>query len=340
MRFRSVENVMAEVDQLHEKYGINLFIPEDDLFTANRKKVIPLLKDLAKRRETIPGFELQFPNALSVNTLFDDVMDGLIDAGMKVTNIAIESGSEHIQRHVIHKNVNLSRAKEVVKYFRDRGVITRTFYIGGFPGETKDLLQETIQFARECGTDWGTFSIAAPLRGTVMYRQFVDAGHIKDDIATWSSAFFQERTFDTPEISAGDLKELWYRANLDVNFINNVNFREGNYEKAISIYKDIVHGYPFHVVGWYCIMRCYGKMGLDKEAGSVREKIYNLIKNDTRSTEMFQKYGDLMEGITLEEGEIVKGGGSQGEAIVSDQNLRQRKNVAHPEPFIPDMGNS
>ena len=117
MRFRSVENVMAEIDLLHQKYGVNLFIPEDDLFTANRKKVIPLLQELAKRHETIPGFELQFPNALSVNTLFDDVMDGLIDAGMKVTNIAIESGSNFIQREVIHKNVNLKRAKEVVKYF-------------------------------------------------------------------------------------------------------------------------------------------------------------------------------------------------------------------------------
>lgn len=346
MRFRSVENVMAEIDLLHEKYGVNLFIPEDDLFTANRKKVIPLLKEMAKRRETIPGFELQFPNALSVNTLFDDVMDAMIEAGMKVTNVAIESGSDFIQRKVIFKNVNLDRAKHVVKYFRERDVIVRTFFIGGFPGETKEHMQETIQFARDCGTDWGTFSIAAPLRGTVMYQQFVDGGYIKDDIATWSSAFFQERAFDTPEIGAEELKDLWYRANLDVNFINNINFREGNYEKAISIFNDIIHGYPFHVIGWYCIMRCYEKLGREADAIATRKKIYALIEDDERSKDMFHKFGDFMEGI--QPGEAPGSGlrrpnekdGAWASTGMSGAEVRQRKNVAHPEPSIPDLAPS
>tara|TARA_Y100000813_G_scaffold54531_1_gene38157 strand:- start:56 stop:1918 length:1863 start_codon:yes stop_codon:yes gene_type:complete len=300
VRFRSVENVVKEIQHLYDHYGINLIVPEDDLFTANRRKVVPLLNAIKDFRETIPNFELQFPNALSVNTLFDDVMDALIEAGMKVTNVAIESGSPEVQRDVIKKRVNLDRAVEVVRYFRERGVTTRCYFIGGFPGETREQMLETIEYARNLRSDWCTFHIAAPLRGTEMYQQFVDAGYIKDDVATWSTAFFQERSFDTPEIGAEELKELFYRANLDVNFLHNPNLLEGNFEKALWIYRDIVYSYPFHIVGWYCIMKCHEALGDEDAARDTRARIYNLLQHDARARRMYRKYADLIPDIEFD----------------------------------------
>lgn len=297
IRFRSIENVISEIQTLHDRYKINLFIPEDDLFTANRKKVVPLLNEIRKFKKTIPGFELQFPNALSVNTLFEDVMDALINANMKVTNIAIESGSEYVQQNVINKRVNLSKAIEVVKYFRDRNVTTRCYFIGGFPNETKEQMLETIDYAKKLKSDWCTFHIAAPLRGTEMYKQFVDMGYIKDEVSTWSTAFFQERSFDTPEISADGLKELFYRANLEVNFLNNPNLLDGNYDKALWIYKDIVKSYPFHVIGWYCIMLCYEAIGDINNRNNVLANIVDLIKTDLRARQLYKTYSDLLPKI-------------------------------------------
>ena len=118
---------------------------------------------MAEFGEDVPNFEIQFPNGLSVNTLFADVMDALIDAGMKVTNVAIESGSQYVQRHIIKKNCNLDRALEVIKYFRDRGVMARCLFIGGFPGETRELMRETVDYAKKLRCDWAVFSVAAPV---------------------------------------------------------------------------------------------------------------------------------------------------------------------------------
>jgi anaerobic magnesium-protoporphyrin IX monomethyl ester cyclase len=300
MRFRSKENVIAEMEELHSRYKINLFTPEDDLFTASRKKVLPLLKAMKEFGKNVPNYEIQFPNALSVNTLFDDVMDALMDAGMKVTNVAVESGSKYVQRNIIKKNCNLDRALEVIKYFRERGVIARCFFISGFPGETKELMEETVSYAKEIQCDWAVFNVAAPVRGTEMYRQFVDAGHIKDDMEVWSSAFFLERIFDTPEIGAQELKDFSYRANLEVNFLNNPNYIEGNWEKTITIFKEIVSAHKFHVFGWYILMKCYENLGRNEEAAETSNHILDLIKNDERSAKMYSKYGYLLEDIYIE----------------------------------------
>lgn len=297
IRFRSNDSVIAEMRLLNEKYGINLYIPEDDLFTANRKKVISLLNDINRFGRNIPDFEIQFPNALSVNTLFDDVMDALIGAGMKTTNVAIESGSPYVQRTIIKKNVKLDRAVEIIKYFRNRDVHVRCFFIAGFPGETREMIEETIQYARNLKTDWASFSIAVPLRGSEMYDQFIALGYIKDDISMWSTAIFRERLFDTPEISAQDLKDLMYRANLEVNFLHNPNYVDKNWQKSISLFQSMTRDYPFQIFGWYMLMKSYQGAGLCEKSSLAEQQIYLWIEKDERAAEIYHKYGHYLEDI-------------------------------------------
>ncbi len=292
VRYRSTENITKEVKELYNRYNVTTFIPEDDLFTAKEERVVNLLREL--KALNIPNYEMQFPSGLSVNTLNEQIIDALIEASMKFTNLAIESGSEYVQKYVIKKNCNLKKAPRLVKYLREKGVMVRIYYILGFPSETKEQMRETIEYAKALGADWSVFMIATPLIGTEMYDQFVQLGYIKDDIEMWSKAFYQERSFDTPEISAVELNELSYQANLEVNFFHNPNKESGRFEKAIDIYNDICIAYPFHIVAWYCIMECYLKMGKIDEAQKIYDTIFMQIDSDKRSAEMFTKYGDMM----------------------------------------------
>lgn len=298
MRFRSTENVTEEIKILNKRYGVSLFIPEDDLFTANRKKVLKLLEAL--RGLNIPDFELQFPNALNVNTLSEEIIDGLIKAGMRIATIAIESGSEYVQKYIIKKNCNIKKAKEIIKYLKGKGIIVWCYFILGFPGETKEQMLETIEYAKSMGSDWCVFNLAIPLIGTEMYDTFIQAGCIKDDLESWSNSFFPKRTFDTNEILAGELEELAYRANLECNFINNRNKVDKNFGRAIEIYEDIVRAYPFHIIGLYCIMECKKQMGHHKEAERINKEMNILIKSDKRASKMYEKYKDLMPEFKME----------------------------------------
>lgn len=297
VRFRSAENIAEEIKLLHQKYGINLFMPEDDLFIADKERALKKLK--AIKALNIPGLEVQLPAGLSVSTMDVEIIDELISVGLKIACLAIESGSEYVQKNIIKKNCDLKKARWLVDIFKQKGIIVRCFFILGFPGETKYQMQETVDYAKSLKIDWCLFPIATPLVGSEMYDKFVRMGTIKDDIAAWSNTDFFARKFDTPEITAKELNDFVYRANLDCNFINNPNFVSGKFEKAISIYKDILLRHPFHVIAWYCIMRCYKLLGEDERFRETEKTLRELIKADERAANMFNKYGNMMQGFDV-----------------------------------------
>jgi MoaA/NifB/PqqE/SkfB family radical SAM enzyme len=297
MRFRSVQNIVEEVKILNQKYGVTLFLPEDDLFTADKKRVMRLLAAL--RELNIPNVEMQFPDALSVNTLDESIIDEMARTGMKIATFAIESGSDYVQKQIIRKNCNLKKAKRLVEYAHSKGLITRCYFILGFPHETKEQMRETVEYAKSLVADWCVLMIATPLVGSEMYDQFVEMGCIQDNIETWSGTVFDKRHFDTEEITAEELNDFVYRANLERNFLCNPNIVNGNFARAIQLFKDIVWRYPFHIIGWYCLMESYKGLGDFNAALRTEESMRSLIRSDSRAADMYAKYCNLMPAFKL-----------------------------------------
>lgn len=295
IRFRSVDNVIEEIKSLHERFNVTTFAPNDDMFITNTKRDLEFLERI--RKLNIPALELQFPNGLAINSLNPALMDALLDAGTRTVNLAIESGSEYVQRYVIKKNVNLKKARQVVDYFRQKQLYIRCFFILGFPRETKQQMLETIGLAKSLNADWCDFAIATPLIGSQMYDQFVEMGCIKQNEPVWSKAYVRGRSFDTKEISAVELTELAYRANLDCNFINNPNKKSGSYKRAIALFESLLSVYPFHIAAWYSMMECYQKLGNKQKAEDIKQKITELIRTNPLAADMYNKYGDLMANV-------------------------------------------
>ena len=295
VRFRSIDNVIEEILQLNERFGVNKYVPEDDLFTANRRKVIPLLNEIEKVKADIEGFELAFPNALSVNTLFDDVMDALIRAGMVITDIAIESGSPYVQKNIIKKNVKLDRGIHVVRYLRSRGVIARANIIFGFPRETKEMIQETVDYVYELGADWIDSYVAAPLCGSEMFDEFVEMGVVEESRTTWANAFYTERTFDTEEITATEIKHAVYALNLKANFNDNINYREGKFEPCAKSFEHIIKFHPHHIFALFMLAKIYTHLGNIEDSKMALKNIRKLIETNEQSEELYREYVYLFE---------------------------------------------
>ncbi len=292
VRYRSAEKVFEEIKLLNKRYGISLFTPTDDFFTDNKQWALKILRGI--KHLDIPDIEMQFPNGVNINSMDEEILGSMIDVGTKMLRLPLESGSEYVQKRIIKKNVDLRKAKELMLLCRRKGITTQCHVIFGFAGETKELMEETADYIRTLGSDWYTIMIAAPLIGTELYEQFLEKGYIKEDVYMWSSTGFGERTFDTNDISAVQLNEYTYRLNLDINFVNNINLRNGNYDRAISLFRNIVKIYPFHVFGLYGIHLAYKRKGNAKEANDVLVKIKEILKNDIRSKTMYEKYKDLI----------------------------------------------
>ncbi len=278
MRYRSTENVIKELEILEEKYGVDLITVEDDMFTIKKSRFIELCNAIYERFKD--KLEFQLPNGLSVATLDEDIIDALCKVGISVANVAIESGSKYTQKHIIKKGVNLERAKKVTKLFHDKGIITRTYFIIGFPGETRELIKESLDYAASLQIDWVNIALAAPLIGTEMYDQLIERGDI-DTSFNWDDAFFQERAFDTPEVGAQELKDIMQLANLKINFFENYNIRTENWDRALTLFLEIINNYPLHLACLYCLAICYRGKGDEVTSNKYIKRCRKLIVDES-----------------------------------------------------------
>lgn len=294
IRFRSIDNIIKEIDVLHKKYGVAQILFEDDLFTANKRRTIDLIN--AIKSLNILDLKIQFPNGLHVNSIDPEVIDALVDIGMASAHIAIESGSYYVLKNLMKKKVDLDKAKNLVEYIRNKkNLHVWCYFVLGMPGETKEQILETIEYAKSLKADWCNFFIATPLIGSEIYKKFLDAGDYTGDLSEFKNTDFTHRSFDTDEIKANELNDLAYRANLEVNFIHNTNIDEGNYKKAIDQFNHIISHYPFHIFAYQSLYKCYLKLNDTNEAEKIKLKMTKLVNRDKRSKEMYDKYRDLIQ---------------------------------------------
>ena len=232
IRQRSIDNVIEEVKTLNKRYGVSLFIIEDDLFCAPKSRGLELLKRF--RELNIEGFEMRFPSAFSVKVLDEELIDALIETGTRIFNIAIESGSKKTQER-IKKKVPLDKAKRLVKYIReqridDKPILARCYFMLGFPGETLDDMKETIDYSIDIKCDWARFACATPLIGSEMYEEFIE--YLPSNI--WDATHFSQRVFDTPGIPGKELTKLVKDAHNYVNYLCGPYFSEAKFERGIA----------------------------------------------------------------------------------------------------------
>jgi radical SAM superfamily enzyme YgiQ (UPF0313 family) len=295
-RTRSVENVIGEIKELNKSFGINLITFEDDLITSNKKRTIEIFSTLKQLK--FKNFKIEFPDILSINTTDNEVLDIMVENGLSVAIFALESGSSYTQKHIIKKNVNLEKTHAIVNHLRNNHpeVIIRCMLLFGFPHETKELMQESLSYAKTLALDWVAFNPATPLPGSEMYDQFIEMGAIKDIPETWERCHFGvgSRNFDTPEMSAAELNEFIYMANLDVNFKNNYNIRSGNFSRALQQFEGIVKKYNFHIIAWYSILYCYKKINDTKNVELTEKIIKKILESDERAITMYEKYGQYI----------------------------------------------
>ncbi len=288
---RTADSAAAELEHLVKTYGVNTIIVEDDLFGFDKPFPYSLCEKL---KEKSLDLSFNFPNAFSVAVLNEKLCDLLVEMGMDVAFLGIESGSPHVQRHIIKKNCNLPKALRLSKYLRSKGIPLSAYFIFGFPGESVAMMQETIDFAVQMQIDWSYFSAAIPLVGSEMATPLMDQGilnngNIVDIIDTTDR---NVRRYDTPEISAADLNDLIYDANIKVNFLNNYNMLAGNYERAIDMFTTIVlRNYPFHVVGLACRAHCFLGLGDVEAAKRDIAQISNMVETHAESKRQYRRYG-------------------------------------------------
>jgi radical SAM superfamily enzyme YgiQ (UPF0313 family) len=88
---------------------------------------------------------------------------------------------------------------------RRAGIKTQAFFMLGGPGETKETLKETIEFAIKLDPDNAQFAAAVPYPGTEMYEESVRKGYLK--AKTWEDYAARDIVLETETLSRLDLEK-------------------------------------------------------------------------------------------------------------------------------------
>ena len=217
VRWRSTEHIMDEVMNDARDYKIGELHIQDDSLTANKKNLYSLCDALEKL-----GLPWCTPNGTKVNYHFkkhDEMYKKMHDSGCYQITLACESGVQRVLDDVINKRLPLETIYPSIEQAKAAGMLVHTYWILGYPGETFEEMQQTIDFAMNSGADSFTFSILSPLPGTPIYRQVVNenlwwSGRGLDDVILQRESLIKVDGFNSPYDFESFVRETNKKANL------------------------------------------------------------------------------------------------------------------------------
>lgn len=165
-RAQSPERTLDEIELLSRKFGVAELQIYDDVFNFNRDRVIAISDGLLKRGINM---KFSFPNGVRGDIMTHDMIKALSRMGAYSITYAVETASPRIQR-LIHKNLNLDKMLEVVEWTYDEGIIPCGFHMFGFPTETREEIEQTIQYASRSKMLRALFFMVVPFPRTDLYK--------------------------------------------------------------------------------------------------------------------------------------------------------------------------
>lgn len=176
-RTRSPENVADELEELVYKYGLREIAFLDDIFMLNKKRA-GLIADEIKSRD----IDVSFIASSRVNTVDQRLLESLKNSGMSTLYCGVESGSQRVL-DLMGKGITLKQAEDAFKVAKNVGIDVVGSFILGYPGETVEEMNQTIDFSIKLDPDYCQYSILTPFPGTPIYYELKHKGLL--DTENW-----------------------------------------------------------------------------------------------------------------------------------------------------------
>lgn len=203
-RARSVENIIAELKYLKDEFAVKEIQFEDDNLTFDKKRAAELFDRMIEEKL---GLAWTTPNGVAMWSLDKELLLKMKQSGCYRLCLAIESGDQEFLSKTIKKPLNLEKVKELLRWINEYKFETDAFFVVGFPGETKEQLKNTFEFAARLKVDNVTFYLATPYPGTELYNTSKEKGLLGKDFS-FGKLGVKRAVLSTPDYSAAELERI------------------------------------------------------------------------------------------------------------------------------------
>jgi len=201
VRMRSPENILGEIRECLDRYGIDEFYFNADTFTYDKDWTIRLCKAILDA-----GLKIRWGCNSRVDTIDSERLEWMKKAGCWVVGFGIETGSEE-SLQLMGKHTTLEQARRAVRMCKEADMRVHTFFVIGFPWETREHVNQTIAFACELDPDFFDFNLATPLPGTPLWNMVQ-----RENLWAGSEGSYAKASVRTKSLSADELTQLRRRA--------------------------------------------------------------------------------------------------------------------------------
>lgn len=206
-RARSPKNVVDELIWLRDEYGAEGISFHDDTLTLDKKRIIDICDEMINRKAIIPwGCQTR------VDTVSKEILAKMKKAGCNEVSFGVESGCQEIL-NAVHKKVQISQAENAIKWAKEEGLFVAVSTIIGYPGETKESMQQTADLMRRIEPDDAWICIATPYPGTEL-RAIVEKNGWKMT-NDWTKYNTMNPIFDNPTVDSeeyGKMRKNFYNS--------------------------------------------------------------------------------------------------------------------------------
>jgi len=165
-RERSAKALVDEIERGYRQFGLKFFYLWGDTVTLNVKSFSAFCEELIARRLPIQWFG----NARADNLGDPAFVKRLRQAGCWMLALGIETESEETRKDMM-KRLDGQKIRTALVNMRAAGIRSFGFFILGYPGDTPESLERTIDYAIDLDPDFANFYPAVPYPGTALYEK-------------------------------------------------------------------------------------------------------------------------------------------------------------------------
>ena len=203
-RARSSENFVDELEWIKENLPqVKEIFIEDDTMTVDKKRTIRICELIKERKLDI---------LWSANLRADvprDVLKQMKSAGFRMAIVGYESGNQEILK-TIKKGILLDRAIKFTSDAKKLGIMIFGCFMVGLPGETKETINQTLDYAKKLNPDMAFFQQLVPFPGTELYSWLKKNNYILTE--KWDDWLDDDGRLkflvNYPNLSAEEMKKL------------------------------------------------------------------------------------------------------------------------------------
>ena len=230
MRFWSPAWVGREMRKLAD-LGVKTLRISDEMFFLNRKYYTPILQQAIDQ-----DFGFNMWTYSRVDTVRRDALELFKRAGVNWLALGVEAGNQLVRQEVSKRTFKEVNIRDVCNNINNFDINIISNYIFGFPEDTRETMQETLDLALELNTEMANMYPCQALPGSPMYYTAKKNGWaLPDSYEGYAFLSYESQPLPTKYLSAAEVlkfrDDAWQKYFTNPAYLDLVERRFGLQEK-------------------------------------------------------------------------------------------------------------